>query len=221
MRSSWTGCIILPGVFGCSDHSWGVVTCDHLRRRRLDQHLCQSVCPRTLNVKTLKRRKNAGDSITNQSSSGAATPSFLPFITFSTMLFIDPDFIERFLWLVCDGTGACLELRWVLVYPLLNQSWWRDRSKDSETDGQRQLEFVALDGLLKVWHATLRAAQDLSAFCRSSWQLTQVGSSSLHFHISCTKMLLQRWTLLSSSRYFFGFISSKTADEIMPEVLMC
>lgn len=117
--------------------------------------------------------------------SGAAC-NFLPLITFSTTLFIDPTGalhweipVAGVCWSYC-GTGACLELSGVLVYPLLNQLWCRDRSRDSETGGQRPLEFVPFDGLMKVWHATLQAAQDFSAFSCSSWQLIQVGSSFLH-----------------------------------------
>lgn len=226
MRSSWAVKHRLQNSSSCFGHVWEAETETSLPAPLpvcLSTHLKWSLS---------HRRTKAGDQVQPLSSpihlyecvfrSCMSLPSLYHFFHYAVYWPQLGAFIERFLWLVCDGTGACLELRWVLVYPLLNQWWWRDRSKDSETDGQRQLEFVPLDGLLKVWHATLRAAQDLSAFCYSSWQLTQVGSSSLHSHISsCTKMLVQRWTLFSSSPYFFGFISSKTADELTPEVLMC
>lgn len=144
--------------------------------------------------------------------SGAAC-NFLPFITFSTMLFIDPTGalhweipVAGVCWSYC-GTGACLELSGVLVYPLLNQLWCRDRSKDSETDGQRPLEFVPFDEAL-----TCDPTSSSGLFCFLLFQLTtNPGRQQFFFMFNflCTKMLFHSRILFSSWISFFGFVSSE------------
>lgn len=101
--------------------------------------------------------------------SGAAC-NFLPFITFSTMLFIDPTgalhweiSVAGVCWSYC-GTGACLELSGVLVYPLLNQLWCRDKQRQWD----RRTETTGVFNHLMVWwRFDMRPYEQLRTFLLS------------------------------------------------------